>query len=137
MSSVYRVLCLSHDPAMDTGGEWHSSRDGHTIAPAAALDPAAHQETELHAGCDLVVGRYSYPLVEVCCPGGRHTGLTHRGPVWVEAEWLRLLWHAQQAPEDSPIRRAAAGAAMACWPHDRLGKLHRELDLEPTHLPEG
>ena len=137
MSSTFRILCLNHDPAIDVGGEWHSSRDGHITAPAIASDPTAHETTETHVGCDLVVGRYSYPLVEVCCPAGRHKGLYHPRPVWVEAGWLRLLWHAQQAPEGSPLREATAGPAMACWPPERLGKLRRELGIEdqPVHLP--
>lgn len=132
MSSTYRILCLSHDPAIDVGGEWHSSEDGRIIAPVMAVDPAGAQPVAFHAGCDLVVGRYSYPLVEVCCPAGRF----HSRPEWIDADWLRLLWHARQAPEGSPLRDAAAGSAMACWPPDRLGKLRRELGIEDTPEPE-
>jgi hypothetical protein len=136
MSSTYRILCLNHDPAIDIGGEWHSSQDGRSAAAAIALDPAGAVDaagnaiTDGHAGCDLVVGRYSYPLVEVCCPQGRHPGLYHPRPQWVDADWLRLLWHAQQAPEESSLRRAASGSAMACWTPDRLGKLRNELGID-------
>lgn len=119
MSSTYRLLCLSHDPAIWLDQEWHSGSGGREVSLAAALDPPAE-----HAGCDLVIGSYSYPLVEVCCPG-RRLGCRHRDPSWVDARWLRLLHAARRVPDlTDECRRAET----SCWPADRLARLRLELE---------
>ena len=56
MSSTYRVLCLSHDPAIVAADDYQRPE----TAEAAITEGIAE-----HAGCDLVIGRYSYPLVEL------------------------------------------------------------------------
>lgn len=65
MSSVYRILCLNHDPALEVGDDgWRSAQE----ALAAVADREAAPG---YPRCDLMVGRYSYPLVEVCWPAAR------------------------------------------------------------------
>lgn len=53
MSSTYRILCVSHDPALTTGSDYNS--------PEAA-EAAIRLGVNGHPTCDLLIGRYSYPL---------------------------------------------------------------------------
>lgn len=128
MSSVYRILCLSHDPAIAFGGveergvEWN--------APEPALEAIRYRNNgaaEAHPHCDLIVGRYSAPLIEVCCPAGRsndpHHGSSHRGDLWIDASWLRLL--ALAKPE-----HVTAARLRSCWGRELAWGLRYELDLE-------
>jgi hypothetical protein len=116
MSSTYYALCLSHDPALTVdGGEWSHGYD----AAAAALRSGFPG----HPGCDLVVGRYSAPLIEVACVGncrGRHTDLR-----WTDVGWLRLLLLA--GPEVAS--NAALNRVTSCWSFDRASRLRVELDM--------
>lgn len=131
MSSTYKALCLSHDPAIVLDSpEWHSGDGGverSVAAVSAGLDG--------HPGCDLLVGRYSYPLVEVCCPAAIDAGAQregtqcfHREPKWVDASWLRLAALALDAPAGSPLRKAVERVGR-CWTPDRLRRLRVELGV--------
>ncbi|MFD5245033.1 hypothetical protein ACFWIW_10840 [Amycolatopsis sp. NPDC058340] len=129
MSSMYRILCLSHDPAIVIEHpEFHSGSNGRELAEAVVL-----RGIEGHKGCDLLIGRYSYPLIEVGCPDRtrEHVGGYHpHHTVWVDAIWLKLLYLAQRAPKDSPERQLAERAPMpGCWTPERLHCLRTELDL--------
>lgn len=115
MSSTYRVLCLSHDPAIALDIEWATPE----AALAALADPGAAAE---HPNCDLVVGRWSGALVEVCCPSGR----CHLRPIWVDKVWLRLL---AVAHDSKDVQVLAAADAFPCWPATRLARLRSELGL--------
>jgi len=124
MSSTCRILCLSHDPAIAL-----ERPEFPTVADAEAAVLAG---VDGHAGCDLLIGRYSYPLAEVGCPdrtrdhvGGYHPHHT----VWVDAIWLKLLYLAQRAPEGSPERKLAERVPMpGCWTAERLHRLRNELE---------
>lgn len=129
MSSTFRVLCLSHDPAIVAAdGDWNRPE----MAEAAIRDGI-----EGHENCDLVIGRYSYPLVELGCPpsssaprvGQHRCGYHPHNTNWADITWLWLLALAQQEPDDSPLRRAAA-RARDCWSTERLYRLRNEFDFE-------
>jgi hypothetical protein len=123
VSSVYRFLCLSHDPAIVIDQDL-------TLGDIASAK-RSHPALEDHQDCDIIAGRFSYPLVEAGCFGGMQmegaTGCKgcHSGIIWTDADWLRLLDAAAAAGigDDvlSPLTR--------CWPLDRLRKLRREIRL--------
>ena len=121
MSSQYRILCLSHDPAIIFGpDDWYSPEPA--LAAVANRD---HPATRQHADCDLLVGRYSYPLVEICCPRSTPIGSFHRGchsdDRWLDADWLRLLASAgNQAQNLRP----------GCWTYETARRLRFELGIE-------
>lgn len=134
MSSDYDILCLSHDPAIriETG-----HRD-----PASAVAKVQRGLPE-HPGCDLMVGQFSYPLIELCCVGFEtqveadrrpHSGW-HRDPIWADAGLLRI---AALAWRDNPFANSSQpegcmGNALArlpmCWTRDRLLRLRFELGI--------
>jgi hypothetical protein len=133
MSSVYRLLCLSHDPAIALDREL--DRD------EAEAVTRAHSALSAHPGCDVVVGRYSYPLVEVACLGiqlegnGGCTGY-HRTANWTDKGQLKLLAAAYATPSIS----ADTLAPFTCWPAARLRRIYGELgivDLRPCPACNG
>lgn len=127
MSSDYHVLCASHDPALviTFGGEYRSYAE----ALAAAADPAQDDRLVAHVGCDLLVGRYSTPLIEVACPGGERCK-----PGWhrfdsgerTSAGWLRLLHAAHVRGDDVTSMRLPA-----CWTRERVLRLAVQLGIKP------
>lgn len=130
MSSIYRILCLSHDPAIPiptADFNW----------PEQA-EERVRSSIEGHETCDLMIGRYSYPLIEVGCPNlttrnGRRTSETpcfHGGTQWIGVEWLRLLAAALGESIDSPVGRAAAASEFRCWTPRRVVRLRQELGIE-------
>lgn len=135
MSSTYRVLCLSHDPAVIAAdGEmiWYDPEQAET-AIAAGI--------EGHEQCDLAIGRYSYPLFELGCPPSReprqhqHHCDPHPRTQWFEIEWLRLLALARREPAGSALAAAADARGMRCWPAQRLERLRAELSLPEQVAP--
>lgn len=126
MSSRYRVLCLSHDPALTTDHEFTSA--GEAEAAIAAGIPE-------HASCDLLIGRYSYPLIEVGCPAshGGQSGCYHvRTTNWVDVGWLKLLYLAQKAgllAEPGSPEFLATEEVRRCWRPERVERLREELGL--------
>ncbi|MEU5939391.1 hypothetical protein ABZ807_09390 [Micromonospora sp. NPDC047548] len=133
MSSNYHILCMNHDPAIVVDGGW--------TQPAVAITEArqhANEQLRHHQNCDLLVGRYSYPLIEVCCPGGEHNGVSHSQPEWVDADWLRLLYAAyrSQGREPEPaVARAVQHLARGCWGVGRVHRLRVELGIEDGGQP--
>lgn len=124
MSSNYYVLCVSHDPAIVVDHDYGSPGE----ALAAAAEPAKHEQLREHLNCDLLVGRYSYPLVKAACPGGpRCTPGFHRhdADTWTDAGWLRLLHAAYLHGDDLTGMRIRA-----CWTKQRVLRLGRELGIE-------
>jgi hypothetical protein len=138
MSSEYRVLCLTHDPAIVIANEWRGP-GGLAAALDAARKPTTCEATLEHRRCDLMVGRYSYPLVELACLGSGTTDAhrpVHRDPVWVDADWLRLLYHARRSGV-AVVQDAAAGVGRSagCWSVQRLARLRVELGVaDPDEL---
>lgn len=131
MSSIYRVLCLSHDPAIEAA-------DGNWNRPEPA-EQAIADGIDGHTGCDLMIGRYSYPLVALGCPRSAdtkgHIGSTclHGSLIWVDAKWLRLLAVAQQDPA-SVAGQIAADGHFRCWTPERLRRLRLELGTAHLYL---
>jgi hypothetical protein len=126
VSSVYRVLCLSHDPAITTEAEY--SRPELAIA-------AVDSGIDGHADCDLLLGRYSYPLVEVGCPptigperAGRHRCYAHSVTEWVDVAWLRILAAVHQSGTED-VRTLAGETQLAHWSWERLRRLRDELNI--------
>lgn len=126
MSSTYRILCLSHDPAL-TFGEYDSAGDA---------EAAVRAGVDEHPRCDLLIGRYSYPLVEVGCPSsvGREGAApdrhgVHSGTLWVDAVWLRILASVQQSGTEQ-MRALTGDSRLSCWQRDRLRRLREELGLD-------
>lgn len=129
MSSTWSILCASHEPAIeiaDCGGS-----PEHAIERCAAPPPA-------HAGCDLLIARYSGGLVEIGCPPSRrlpgsqrHVGSWHpHDAQWVDADWLRLFAAAIEAGGYSDALDAAvARATRACWTPQRIARLASVLEV--------
>jgi hypothetical protein len=125
VSSNYRILCLSHDPAIVAGD--------FTSAEAAEAEIAVGLNE--HPQCDLLIGRYSYPLVEVGCPpttgikrSGQHYCFPHAMTKWVDVAWLRLLAAAHQSGNDQ-MRALVDDTHLRHWPWGRLQRLRDELGL--------
>lgn len=122
MSSVYRVLCLSHDPAIEV-----SEHDRPEGAEAVIRDGITE-----HEHCDLAIGRYSYPLVELGCPASRDQPANlrcHHGATdWTDKAWLLLLAAAYQST-DPDMRQAITAGYHHCLPWERLRRLRLELGI--------
>lgn len=123
MSSNYHPICLSHDPAIVLDQELRRE-DTDTITRA---------QINGHEHCDIVIGRFSYPLIEVACLGrqlAEPTGCKayHSGVKWIDANWLRLL-HAATPHADAALLDRST---FRCWPPERLTRLREELGLAET-----
>jgi hypothetical protein len=126
--STFRILCLNHDPAIRIAGDFTA----HEVAVAAARNPEPYgEQLGLHAGCDLLIGEYSYPLVEVCCPG--HQGLgedghdDHDQPRWIRTEWLHLIVMSYRVKPTDGLNVTIGGAESGCWTPQRIHRLRSEL----------
>lgn len=125
MSSSYYILCLSHDPAITVNDPGYNRPEA---AEEAIRDrPAGHEH------CDLMIGRYSYPLVELGCPPSRDQrtklGCCHGITVWTDKKWLLLLAAAYQS-SDPAVQQAVKDGRHPCLPWERLQRLRVELDIE-------
>jgi hypothetical protein len=127
VSSNYSVLCLSHDPAIIVHDPGFNRPEQ---AEAAIADGVTG-----HENCDLMIGRYSYPLVELGCPPARD-GLGpsfrrcyHGETVWVCREWLWILAAAYQSSDPDVRATTQANRSPRCLPWERLRRLRNELDF--------
>jgi hypothetical protein len=129
VSSTYSVLCLSHDPAIVV-------HDAGYQQPGQA-ETAIREGIADHIDCDLMIGRYSYPLIEIGCPRTFDRPETLRGTVlrcchgstqWVDKDWLLLLTAAYQS-DDPLVRQAVADGHHGCLPWERLRRLRVELGI--------
>mgnify|MGYP001600286168 CR=1 FL=1 len=138
MSSTYSVLCLSHDPAIIVHDPGYNRPEQAEAAIATGITGHPH--------CDLMIGRYSYPLVELGCPDSRHQpplvptgrGCYHSGTQWTDTEWLLLLAAAYQS-SDPDVRKAATDGRHGCLPWERLRRLRDELGItvhQPSTTPK-
>jgi hypothetical protein len=123
VSSTYHILCLSHDPAIIvSGGEYNNAAE----AVERAGNPDRFVDMAEHEGCDLLVGRYSYPLVEVGCPPRENsaTGCMHLHAQWISIEWVRLLAASLDA-ESEPLHAAVEELTRhaRCWSRQRIQRL--------------
>lgn len=128
MSSTYRVLCLSHDPAVVAADpDWHRPEPAETAVTLGI---------EGHRHCDLMIARYSGSLTELGCPqswakrNGQAGGCCHRETQWVAVDWIRLLLVAQREPAGTTVREVAGAAGVRCWTPARLERLRAELGIE-------
>lgn len=131
MSSVYRLLCMNHDPALTISHDWTSLDEAIT----AALKPAMYDWlVEDHGKCDLLVGRYSASLVEVFCPASRERlgHGSHNSPQWVDKDWLVLLHAAMTAPPNQALAAALEPlqGSWSCWGWQRVERLASELGIK-------
>ena len=134
MSSIYDLLCISHDPAVRLNIDLPSGDDGRVRVEAIlAAHTAGTRPVEGHPRCDLVAGRYSYPLVEVYCPppGLGRTHVHHRGGGWFTVEALRVLQAARDLP-GAPLARYTE--VPGCWSVLRLAALRTELGMSCTTI---
>ena len=80
------------------------------------------------------MGRYSYPLVELCCPARRGTGLAHgrhSGERWIDRDYLLLLSAAMDVEGDEALDAAVERVTrFGCWTERRIRRLRIELGLE-------
>ncbi|WP_314411403.1 hypothetical protein [Streptomyces sp. DSM 40484] len=126
MSSNYAALCLSHDPAIIVHDPGFNRPEQAEEAIRAGIND--------HRNCDLLIGRFSYPLIEVGCPGIPGGGCSHRSTEWVDSGWLRVLAHARAAGALPPA--VASHHDLHCWTEQRVWRLREELGLEPPVSPE-
>lgn len=125
MSSMYHVLCMSHDPAALIV-EFNT---------AAEAQSALTQGFEWHPECDLLLSRVSGAPIEFACPGivsspgaeqpacqGYHNSIE-----WVDANWLRLLVQARQIEQDNPSKLMDSNT-FKCWTPERLTRLRFQLE---------
>lgn len=124
MSSTYRPLCLSHDPALVLDDEWQSGNDGR-VEMADILNLGKEYPLEGHETCELVGGRFSYPLIEVYCPAGCRW---HGSGEWVRVEWLRLARAAHLNTTGRTVGLTKALGDLRCWTPERLHRLRHHLD---------
>ena len=135
MSSTYYVLCLSHDPAIIVNDPGSNRPED---AEATIRDrPTGHEH------CDLMIGRYSYPLVELGCPTSKDQPEAlrpgtlrcyHGSTLWTDKGWLLLLAAAYQST-DPAMRGAVNAVDHGCLSWERLRRLRVELGItikEPT-----
>lgn len=136
MSSTYRAICLSHNPAIEIHGDdfddltWNDRETGLGALARRTGDLAAHKP------CDLVLGAYSYPLWEITCPesAGRRVAKVKDGSVCchnydkaIQVDWLRLMIAALIEPTPSTRRVLEPRLIDGCWPPDRVMRLRTLL----------
>lgn len=135
MSSTYRAICLSHDPAIEINGDyddltWDDRETGLGALARRIGDLAAHKD------CDLVLGAYSYPLWEITCPvssGKRVEGVKdgsvccHNYDKSIQVDWLRLMIAALVEPTTATTAVLSRRLIDGCWPPDRVMRLRNLL----------
>ena len=134
MSSTYRGICLNHLPALEFPEDSLFQNLGELIevwqiGARSERGMTGQYEIHSHARCDVMFGRYSYPLIEVYCPPNVAHG--HAQPLSMSANDLRSVFADLNGPK-GPLRRAAlkwAGAA-PCWSLKRLRALEPLLNGE-------
>lgn len=138
MSSSYRAICLSHDPAIEIYGDdyddlkWSDRETGLGALARRTGDLAAHKN------CDLVLGAYSYPLVQICCPANSHrtpgtrvgAPCWHNNDQWMDVGWLRLLVAALSEPTPATTAVLSRRQIDPCWVPERVNRLRNLFNPE-------
>lgn len=126
VSSDYRPICLSNNPALELEDVGNQDRG---LAEVHAR--------RVHDRCDIVLGRYSYPLIALGCLGDEswrtaRRPCAHRDPEWIDIGWLRVLLIAYDAHAEDPelVTRVVRSAAR-CWPAARLEQLRPLVEEQP------
>jgi hypothetical protein len=132
MSSTYRAICLSHNPAIEIYGDdyddltWNDRETGLGAIARRSGDLAGHKT------CDLVLGAYSYPLWEITCPvsSGKRVAKVEDGSICchnydksIQVDWLRLLIAALIEPTAASTAVLQPRLIDCCWPPDRVLRL--------------
>jgi len=130
VSSTYYILCMNHNPAM-VAGEFSTSRCNDAVASLKNLDETGSQ-FEQHPHCDLIISRVSGAPVEFGCVARTQKQRIYHSEVhWVEADWLRLLYHTQKTlPDDEFLQSLRSKHDLKCWTPERLHNLRFELGME-------
>jgi len=145
VSSTYKAICLSHDPAIEIGREDYD--DDQWTDRETALGALTRRTGFLaaHKDCDLVVGAYSYPLVEITCPassGRRVAGIKdgstccHNYDKSIPVDWLRLLIAALIEPTAATTAVLSPRQIDLCWVPQRVMRLQNLLGVEGDRLRE-
>lgn len=133
MSSIYRPICLSHDPALVVDG-WGETEWNNLDAALGAVTRRA-EALQFHIGCDLLIARYSSPIVELICPAKTTIDAEARGaaycwhtqPTSIDAAWLQLMIACldQQTPavEKAVDHIKALDHIRGCWQPRRVRRL--------------
>lgn len=136
MSSTYYVLCLSHDPAITVNDPGYNRPED--------AEEAIRDGVTGHEQCDLMIGRYSYPLVELGCPStrGRSTpprpngiACCHGSTDWTDRDWLWILAAAYQSSDPAMMAAVERGHQRQCLPWERLRRLRVELGIDMKEQP--
>jgi hypothetical protein len=130
VSSTYRGICLNHTPALEfpVDSVYQSLPEfvemlqrGEDLAIRDRTDTL---EVRAHAGCDVVIGSYSYPLIDIyCLPNLDHR---HAQPERYSAKDLNHLWHllnSERRADRREARRTMAAIPTPCWGPVRLNML--------------
>lgn len=121
MSSTYQLICMNHDPGIVVWDDHHQ-----TFQPLE--EKLKSDDPWEHSGCDVVIGRFSYPLIEVGCPwslGKYAYRCEHAATMWTEASWLKLLFLHAVSPESSlsSLAPTVFKSIPRCWTPGRVMKL--------------
>lgn len=97
-----------------------------------------HEALRNHPDCDIMAGRFSYPLIELGCFGMdideyRRGCYYHRNVIWADYKWLKLLCYASLHTDDDNVAKAVADLGRLCWTPQRMYRLRTELQVT---LPE-
>jgi hypothetical protein len=114
MSSVYRYICLSHDPSIIIENIEYSDFD--TTTGAILNKTKIHN----HATCDLIVGRWSGGLVELVCPSCNYHGSSYQK--WVSKDWVLLLKRSIDKQVEVPR------GLYRCWTAERVERMATLLE---------
>lgn len=130
MSSTYRGICLNHAPALEfpVDSTYQNLTDFAAMVQLGNDLPIRGRsdtlEIRAHAGCDVVIGSYSYPLINIyCLPNLDHL---HFKPEPFSAKDLNHLWHllnSDRRADRREARRTMANLPTPCWGPDRLNML--------------
>ena len=117
MSTIWRGLCLSHDPVIEFD-LFLGTYECKSAEEAVTARDAAHA----HPNCDVVFGDFSYPLVRVAIQ------TTSRLKEWDVTE-LRLVLAAHRAGVVSEVSEWLR--CNSCWTIDKLTKVLGTEDAQP------
>jgi len=117
MSTVWRGICLSHDPHI----EFDLIVDGHEIHDAQTAVDLLRADPHGHPSCDLVVGGFSYPLIAAACVCGLGSKRV------IDVTTLRVINQALKLEASwAPMLNTAVSEwtrRNPCWTKEKLSRL--------------
>lgn len=122
MSSVYRLMCLSHIPVIGVvDREWESGNNGFAASEQALLKK---DYGDFHTDkCDIVIGRFSYPLIEV----GYIQKYNPNKVEWIDHDYIVAIFHAALSTQQPVLAKLNK---LEFWTADRLASISTELRLD-------